>query len=107
MYKLIAIVSFVGLCTAVPNLGNIVDNLDNIYNEKIVEGVVVNRQSKGMRWSNLNELWVCGSDVKCWVEKGEVLLEQKRNQLLGKKLITCFLSQYLTCFLQLFLVLYS
>lgn len=59
----------------------------NIFNEQLVEGVfegLSERQGRGMRWSNLNELWVCGADVKCWIDKGDKIVEQKKSTLLGE-----------------------
>lgn len=57
---------------------------NNIFNEQLVEGVINNRQGKGLRWSYLNEIWSCGADVKCWLDKGDEILDQKRSTLLGK-----------------------
>lgn len=84
MYKFIVLLVSVGFCCGnVPDIGAIIDKADTIYNEKVVEGVVSDRQSRGMKWSTINDLWSCGADLRCWIGRAEKVLEIKRTQLLG------------------------
>lgn len=87
------VIVYVGLvCYCVANVVSV--PVDNIYNEKVVEGVVPNqKQAKGMKYSALDSLWICGGQVSCWLDRAEGYLDTKRNELLGNFNIILYSTQ--------------
>lgn len=87
MFKSFVFVGLIVVCA-----GNVVrPNVeDNIFNEKVVEGVIIDaRQGKSLQLSAMKSLWSCGSNLGCWVDKGDEYLEYRRNLLLGKFRLLC------------------
>lgn len=91
--KSIVFVSLIGLFIVNCANANVIKKPaeDNIFNEKLVEGVF-NSAREGRSLNSLRSFWACGADLSCWLDKGDAFLEQKRNQFLGKTIYSLVIT---------------